>query len=321
MATTRTLTPLLLTATLALAGCGAQDPPTPAAASSTTSTSTTTTTSTSSASATADLAALETEFGARLGLFAVDTGTGRVVEHRADERFAFASTSKALSAAMVLDATTDAGLDEVVPVEASDIVSNSPVTEQHVGTGISLRRAAEAAITVSDNAAQNLLLDELGGPAGFEAALRGLGDTTTDPDRFETALNDVVPTEVAAGDTRDTSTPRAMATSLRAVAVDDALTPDDRTQLVEWLRANTTGDATIRAGVPDGWLVGDKTGTGNGYGMRNDIGVVWPDGDPSASPIVLAVLTDKPGADDEPSDDLIARATELVIGELGVGTP
>lgn len=263
----------------------------------------------------AGLAALERESGYRVGLFAVDTATGRTVEHRADERFAFASTSKALSAAMVLDATTDAELDAVVPVSADDLVAHSPVAADRVGTGLSLREAAGAAITVSDNTAQNLLLDALGGPAGFGAALRGIGDTTTDPRRYETELNEVVP-DRAAQDTADTSTPRALATSLRAVAVDDALSPDDRNQLVAWLRGCTTGAATIRAGVPAGWLVGDKTGTGSGYGIRDDIGVLWPAGDPDAAPIVLAVLTDADSPAAEPRDDLLARATAVVVAEL-----
>lgn len=264
----------------------------------------------------AALAALEEEFGARVGLVAVDTATGRSVAHRADERFAVASTVKALSAAVVLDATTDAELDRLVPVRAEDVVSHSPVTGPRVGTGISLRDAAAAAVTVSDNTAQNLLLDALGGPAGFQDALRALGDTTTDPERREPELNDVVPAEISASSTADTSTPRAVATSLRAVAVDDALDPGDRAQLVEWLRGSTTGAATIRAGVPADWLVGDKTGTGNGYGIRNDIGVLWPGGNPDAAPVVLAVFTDRAGADAEPSDELIARATSAALDAL-----
>ncbi|MFE9917747.1 class A beta-lactamase [Micromonospora sp. NPDC005553] len=250
---------------------------------------------------------LEEQFGARLGIYAVDTGTGRTVEYRADERFAYASTWKALAAAQVLDGTTDAQLDRVVRYPARDLVAHSPVTEKHVGEGMSLRALADAAVRYSDNTAGNLLLRHLGGPAGFEAKLRALGDTVTEAARYETALNEGTP-----GDERDTSTARALAGDLRAYTVGVALEPADRDVLRGWLRGNTTGTALVRAGVPAGWVVGDKTGTG-GYGTRNDIAVIWP---PDRAPIVLAVLSSRDTKDATPDDALIARATRVVVAQL-----
>ncbi|KAB1922203.1 class A beta-lactamase [Micromonospora noduli] len=251
---------------------------------------------------------LEEQFGARLGIYAVDTGTGRTVEYRADERFAYASTWKALAAAEVLDGTTDAQLDRVVRYSARDLVAHSPITEKHVGEGMSLRALADAAVRYSDNTAGNLLLRHLGGPAGFEAKLRALGDTVTDVARYETALNEGTP-----GDKRDTSTARALAGDLRAYTVGVALEPADRDVLRAWLRGNTTGAALVRAGVPAGWVVGDKTGTG-GYGTRNDIAVIWP---PDRAPIVLAVLSSRDRKDATPDDAVIAQATRVVVAQLG----
>ncbi|MFI6068141.1 class A beta-lactamase [Micromonospora sp. NPDC051227] len=251
---------------------------------------------------------LEEQFGARLGIYAVDTGTGRTVEYRADDRFAYASTWKALAAAEVLDGTTDAQLDRVVRYSARDLVAHSPVTGKHVGEGMSLRALADAAVRYSDNTAGNLLLRHLGGPPGFEAKLRALGDTVTDVARYETALNEGTP-----GDKRDTSTARALAGDLRAYTVGVALEPADRDVLVGWLRGNTTGAALVRAGVPAGWVVGDKTGTG-GYGTRNDIAVIWP---PDRAPIVLAVLSSRDKEDATPEDSLIAQATRVVVAQLG----
>lgn len=238
----------------------------------------------------------------------MDTGSGRTVEYRADERFAYASTFKALAAGAVLAQTSTAELDTLVHYTRDELVTYSPVTEQHVGDGLSLRDLAEAAVTVSDNTAANLSLEELGGPQGFEQALRGVGDEVTDPDRVETALNEAVP-----GDVRDTSTPRALAESLRAYAVDDALDEQDRMVLNGWLRANTTGDEAIRAGVPSGWDVGDKTGSGS-YGTRNDIAVVWP---PGSSPIVLAVLSSRDDEDADSDPALLAGAAREVAAALG----
>jgi beta-lactamase class A len=251
-----------------------------------------------------DFAPLERDFDARLGVYAVDTGTGRELAHRADERFGYASTHKVFSAAAVLQRTSLEGLAKVLHYTQADLQPNSPVTEKHVTTGISLRDAIDAAVRYSDNTAANLLFRELGGPAGLAAALRGIGDTTTHADRTEPGLNDLAP-----GDVRDTSTPRAMASSLRAFTVGTALPPEKRTVLTDMMRANKTGAALIRAGAPAGWTVGDKTGTG-GYGTRNDIAVVWP---PGRAPIVLVVMSDRKTKDADHDDRLIAQAAKLAL--------
>ncbi|MFY1686217.1 class A beta-lactamase [Micromonospora sp.] len=250
---------------------------------------------------------LEERFDARLGVYAIDTGTGRTVEYRADERFAYCSTFKALAAAEILDGTTDAELDRVVRYSADDLVTYSPITEKHVANGMTLRAIADAAVRHSDNTAANLLLRRLGGPPGFRQKLRELGDGITEPVRSETALNEAKP-----GDRRDTSTPRVLARDLRAYVVGDALETADRDVLTGWLRGNTTGDELIRAGVPDGWIVGDKTGAG-GYGTRNDIAVLWP---PDRAPIVLAVLSTRDTKDASYDDALIARAAEVTTALL-----
>ncbi|MFJ3902883.1 class A beta-lactamase [Streptomyces sp. NPDC090025] len=253
------------------------------------------------------LAELETRFGARLGVHAVDTGSGRVVAHRADERFAFASTYKALAAGAVLRRNSLAGLGRIIRYRREDLVAHSPVTERHVDTGMSLRALCDAAVRYSDNTAGNLIVDSLGGPRGFQAELAKIGDRTTRADRYETELNEAVP-----GDPRDTSTPRALATSLRAYGLGDALGTDERAVLVDWLRRNTTGDATIRAGLPKTWRVGDKTGTAS-YGTRNDIAIAWP---PKAPPVVMAILTTHAAKDATPDDRLVAEAARAVAEQL-----
>jgi beta-lactamase class A len=251
-----------------------------------------------------DFAPLERQFDARLGVYAVDTGSGRAIDHHADDRFGYASTHKVFSAGAVLQRTSLDGLGKVLTYTRADLQPNSPVTEKHVGTGISLRDAMDAALRYSDNTAANLLFREVGGPAGLGAALRAIGDTTTHADRTETGLNDLAP-----GDARDTSTPRAMAGDLRAFALGPALPPEKRTVLTDMMRANTTGAALIRAGAPAGWGVADKTGTGD-YATRNDIGVVWP---PGRAPIVVVVMSDRKTEDAKPDDRLIAAAAKLVL--------
>ncbi len=183
----------------------------------------------------------------------------------------------------------------------------SPITEKHVQTGMTLKELCDASIRYSDNTAANLILNQLDGPEGFKASLVEIGDNVTNPERFETELNDVKP-----GETQDTSTPRALATSLHTFVIGDALPTDKRAILTDWLKRNTTGDTLIRAGVPNGWEVADKTGAG-AYGTRNDIAVLWP---PNGQPIVLAILSsrDEKGADY--NDKLIEQATKEVINTL-----
>lgn len=256
----------------------------------------------------AELAELEAEFAAHLGVYAVDTGTGRVVEHRADERFAYASTFKALAAAAVLAATPADGLDEVVVYAAADVVEWSPVTEPHAGTGLPLRDLLAAAVEQSDNTAGNLLLQRLGGPEGLAEALRGLGDEVTRPARTEPDLNRWAP-----GETRDTTTPRALGTDLAAYVLGDALDADDQELLTGWLTASQTGLGLVRAGVPAGWVVADKSGSAD-HGTRNDVAVVWP---PDDAPIVLAIMSWRTDPAAAPDDALLARAAEVVVASLG----
>nr|BFD96172.1 class A beta-lactamase Bla1 [Kitasatospora sp. Xyl93] len=254
-------------------------------------------------------AALEQRFGARLGVFAVDTGSGREVTHRADERFAFASTIKSLAAGALLRKASDADLDKVVPYRQEDVLAWAPITSQHVATGMKLRDLAAASIQYSDNTAANLVAAELGGPAAVQRSLRDLGDSTTSVDRTEPTLNEATP-----GDTRDTSTPRVLAADLRRYVLGDALAEGRRALLTDWLVGNTTGGPYVRAGVPADWRIGDKTGAA-GYGTRNDVAVAWPSG--GRSPIVIAVLSDRGKADATSDDALIAEATKAVVGALG----
>ena len=252
-------------------------------------------------------AALERRYDARLGVVAVDTGDGRTIAHRAGERFAFASTIKVFIAAAVLGASSDADLATVVHYDRGDLLEYAPVTSEHVDTGMTVRELIDAALRSSDNTAANLLVERLGGPDAVERWLRGIGDRTTHVDRVEPDLNEATP-----GDRRDTTTPERFAADLGTVLLGDALDAADRRVLREAMLGNTTGDATIRAGVDPSWQVADKTGTASS-GVRNDIAVVTP---PGRAPIVLVVMTSRADPGAEPSDALVAAATRVAVAGL-----
>ncbi|MEV0281862.1 class A beta-lactamase [Streptomyces sp. NPDC050610] len=251
---------------------------------------------------------LERKYDARIGVYAVDTGTGREVTYKDGERFAYNSTFKALAAGALLRKYSLSGMDRVIKYSESDLIANSPVTEKHVGTGMKLGELCDAAVRFSDNTAANLMFDEIGGPKGLNAELKKIGDDVIRMERREPELSRWLP-----GDTRDTSTPRAMAKDLRVFVLGNVLGQKERAQLTTWLRTNTTGDNLIRAGVPKGWVVGDKTGTGSYYGARNDIAVLWP---PHKAPIVVAILSHRNKKDAEHDDKVIAEAATVVTNTL-----
>jgi beta-lactamase class A len=229
---------------------------------------------------------LERESGGRLGVCVIETASGVRHAHRGNERFPMCSTFKALAAAAVL-AQADAGKEQLarrIKYDASTLTTYSPVTEKHVGDGMTVAELCEAAVTLSDNSAANLLLASIGGPAGLTSFARSLDDQFTRLDRNEPTLN-----EALADDPRDTTTPNAMASTLQTLILGTkALSAPSRAQLTEWLIGNKTGDTRLRAGLKKDWRVGDKTGTGSN-GTSNDIGVVWP---PNTSPVVItAYLT------------------------------
>ncbi|MGV4980789.1 class A beta-lactamase [Streptomyces sp. NRAIS4] len=259
----------------------------------------------------AELTELERRHGARLGVYARNVRTGRTVSHRAGERFAMCSTFKAFAAAAVLrDHGGCAPLDRVVHYPPHDILPNSPRTEEHVDTGMTVADLCAAAIQYSDNAAGNLLLREIGGPAGLTRFFRSLGDRVSRLDRWETDLGSAIP-----GDLRDTTTPQALGGSFERLTLGRALADADRERLVTWLIGNTTSAARFRAGLPRDWVLADKTGTGS-YGSANDIGVAWTT---RKTPLLLTVLSAK-STQDAPADDaLVADAARIVARILAPG--
>lgn len=242
-------------------------------------------------------------------MYALATGTGTTIAHRADERFAFCSTFKGLAAAAVLHRNPLSHLDTVITYTEGDLMKNASITEHHVATGMTIRQLCDAAIRYSDGTAGNLLLRDLGGPPQLTEYARSLGDTVTRMDRIEPAITEATP-----GDPRDTTSPRAFGAIYHKIVAGDALPTDKRAFLRDLLEHNATsaGAQRIRAAVPQGWTVADKTGTGD-YGTLNDIAIVWP---PNSAPLVIAIMSSKATKDAEYNQALIAEAARYVVATL-----
>ncbi|MGN9844660.1 class A beta-lactamase [Nonomuraea sp. H19] len=260
-----------------------------------------------------ELRTLEASFKGRIGAYAIDTATGKTIAYRSGERFPLLSTFKAMACAAVLHRarTSEPGLmSKVVKWTAADLKPNSPTTEKHVKDGLTVAQLCEATITLSDNTAGNMILKQIGGPAGLTKYFRTLKDPISRLDRWETELNNWTPKEK-----RDTTTPASIARDLRAVTAGNALDAKDREQLNAWLIATKTGDARIRAGLPKTWTIGDKTGTNSdGFGGGNDIAVIWPE--KGAAPIIMAIYTNRtPGL--AADDKTIASTATILARGLG----
>jgi beta-lactamase class A len=256
-----------------------------------------------------DLAELEREHGGRLGFVAHDFGGDNRVSWRGDERFVYCSTFKMYLAAATL-MRVQAGqeqLDRLIPITRADMINHAPVTGPAVGSSLSVEQLMKGTVEVSDNPAANLLLKALGGLEAMQAFYRGIGDASTRVDRFEPEMNRLD------GD-KDTITPARSAANIHRLFIDPAspLSQDTKTMLLGWMFSSPTGVDRIKAGVPAGWRVAHKTGTG-GYGPTNDIGILYP---PTGAPVIVAAYyhaaSDAPG-----NESVIAEATRLALSVLG----
>lgn len=253
--------------------------------------------------------AIEAALGGRVGVMLRAPGAEPLAAWRSDERFPMSSTFKAPLCGAVLARADDGAedLDRMIPYTTADLVTYSPVTEKHAGAGMTTSDLCAATITLSDNTAANLLLGTMGGPEGFTAFLRGIGDGVSRLDRWETALNEGLP-----GDLRDTSTPATMVDTLETLLFGDALSHDSRRQLELWMQQDKVADALIRASLPKGWGIGDKTGAG-GNGSRSIIAVIRT---PAGDPWLAAIYLTGNSADMATRNTAIARIGAAMVAEI-----
>ena len=250
-------------------------------------------------------AALERQYGGRLGVAVLDTGSGQRAGHRADERFQMCSTFKMLLAAAVLW-RIDHGkeqLDRRLVFGKEALLNYAPVASRHVGPpGMTLAELCEAAVSLSDNTAANVLLAHVGGPSVVTGFARQLGDAITRLDHIEPALNRPSPDHVS-----DTTTPSAMLANLQKLMLGDVLSEASRKRLTSWMLGTVTGKNLLRAGLPADWRVGDKTGR---YDTQtNDVAILWP---PGRKPLLVAAYYENSAKDDDARATVLAAAGRIV---------
>ena len=257
------------------------------------------------------LRSLESETEGRLGVFAINTENDHRIGYRADEIFPTGCTSKVIGVAAVLKKSEEdpALLSKKVQYLEKDLVNWNPITEKHVADGMTVQELCSASISFSDNTAMNLLLRDIGGIEGMNSFARSIEDRSFRQD------NDW-PAEAYSGgvnNVKDSSTPKSMVESLKKLTVGDALSRPQRDLLITWLINTKTGSARIRSGVPKGWIVGNKTGTGGSYGSTNDLAIVWP---LKGKPILLGIYYTSDNEKAVNREDVISKTTKILIEEF-----
>jgi beta-lactamase class A len=255
------------------------------------------------------LAALEKHEGGRLGVEAWDTGSGKRIQHRSDERFAMCSVFKFLAAGAILK-RVDQGtehLDRRIEFSESDLLEYAPVAKEHVKEGgLTLGELCAAAVEWSDNTAANLMLKVLGGPQAVTSFIRSTGDQITRLDNIEPALNVVRPGEV-----HDTTTASSMAGLLDSVVLGKVLSAENRSRLEGWMLDAKVGELRLQAGLPTTWRIAHKTGT---YGdQTNDVGIIWP---PNRAPIIVAALYSRGGTRTKQREGVLREVGRIIAASV-----
>lgn len=252
---------------------------------------------------------IESDFNGRVGIYALNTETGKVFEYRADERFPLCSSFKSFLAAAVLhkDQNAPGLLKEVVQYRGRHMEPHSPITGARKSSGMTVYEMAESTLQYSDNGAANMLMEKyINGPEGMTLFMRSIGDDQFRLDRWELDLNSAIP-----GDPRDTSTPKAVSNSLHKLISGKVLDVEHQKIFEKFMIGNTTGNARIRSSVPQDWVVGDKTGTCGNYGTANDHAIIWPSN--GSSPWVVSIYTTRNKEDAPHSDAVIAQLAGVAI--------
>ncbi len=296
-----------------------------------------------------DLSALEARIrrladssGAQVGVGVRHVESGREVYLAPDRPFLMGSTFKVAVAVRLL-ALVDQGLDRLdrlVPLSAGDVFPSGSLLSERFrdsrdpGALLALRRYLELMLILSDNAATDVILRQIGGPAAVTAHVRSLGIEGMRIDRtvmdiyrdyvglaalppFESRnldtlvrlMSGISPDRLAEAqrryhaDPRDRSTPRAMIELLTRIARGEALSPAGTETLLAIMRREETGVDRIRRLLPRGTLVANKTGS---YGtvVTNDVALVdLPDG---AGRLAMVVFAEDQAPSEAAKERLIA---------------
>ena len=279
------------------------------------------------------LFALGTGLEGKVGIAVYDPARGRMMHYNGTQLFPQQSVSKLWVALSALD-MADAGrldLSETATVRNGDLaVFHSPIRQSVAAQGSFTTSYADfisRALTQSDNTANDMVLRRVGGSDAVRRVLarKGFADIRFGPGerpmqsaiaglewRQAYALGDTffevrktVPRDVRAAafdayvdDPVDGASPVAIASALARLAAGELLSDTSTARFLGWLGEVKSGPNRLKGGLPEGWSIAHKTGTGQvldivepgqpadqaGY---NDVGILTA---PDSSVYTVAVM-------------------------------
>jgi beta-lactamase class A len=249
----------------------------------------------------------------KIGVSVVHVESGRRVTVGGQQWLPLQSVFK-LPLAVVVLREVQAGqvsLDQMLTVTATDrapgVASNEKKWAQ-VPKAASVRQLLEYSLVNSDNTASDKLLGLIGGPTVLTEQMQVLG--------FE-GIVVRAPTKAMGpkGELPNQATPDALASLLASVERGRLLAGPQRALLWDLLQRAQTGERRIRAGVPPGTPVLDKTGTGASGTATNDVGVVTLPGD--RGHLAMAVMIAECSLPARAQEDLIAEVARAAFNAFG----
>jgi beta-lactamase class A len=240
----------------------------------------------SGAELSARLKAICEKAGGRCGVAVTHVETGRGAAFGGGTPLPLYSVFKLPLAVAVLKEVEEGrlGLDQKVPVDPAETV---PGTEENSAlwrrpTERPLRELLEYSIARSDNTSTDKMLALVGGPEAVTRRMRALG---LDSIAVSSTVKDFLKSKEAHP---NTGAAEDLARLLVLLRKGEALAPPQAEVLLGIMSRTVTGDRRLRAGVPAGTPVADKTGSGPA--TTNDVGLVTLPGD--RGHLALAVLLD-----------------------------
>lgn len=246
----------------------------------------------------------------RMGLYALNTHNKEIIAYREEELFPTQSTYKVLGAAAILSKieNTPNKLKQKIYFTTEDLITTDFLSGSKIEDGMTINELCHSAITTSDSGAMNIIIREIGGKEKLNNFTKSLGNNILSSDNgwnkklYSKDQNDTF-----------TSTPKQMITSLKKIVLDNVLNRPFRDLITSYLIDSKTGENRIKAGTPNNWLVGNKTGSGSTNGTTNDIAIIWP---PKHKPILIGVFYNSNKNDTQLREDVLAETTSIIINEF-----
>lgn len=256
-------------------------------------------------------------YGEEVGVAVTDVATGWTAGVDQDRAYPQQSVSKLWVAIAVMKAADQGRLDPygwVTLTDADRSVFFQPVAYKigSAGYATPISDLLRRALVESDNAANDRLMRELGGPDGVAETLTEMGLTGVKVGAYERDLQArtaglvwqadygigwnfqaaraalPMPHRQAAmdaylADPLDGSAPAEITTALAALSRGELLSKASTEHLIGLMAQARTGPRRLKGGLPAGWAIAHKTGTGQDFRGAsvgiNDVGLLTaPDG-------------------------------------------